>query len=164
MGRGEAMGRGTNLSVTVCLNSWIIRSCFCEVHMTESYHDRDRRQDMHSDRRIASAKAAVGAVTLLNSGSWIALLSQVEGLMRLEGGRPILSQLLLYWGGGAFLGSLIWLFIYWNAAALEMHDFDRSSTFPRFQLSISTCLGLALWIASLICFGSGVRSLSALMH
>jgi hypothetical protein len=59
--------------------------------------DADARWDMHTDRQIAAAKGGALAVTILNSGSWLALLSQVSNLEGYNIGGPVLA-----WGLGAF--------------------------------------------------------------
>lgn len=47
----------------------------------------DGRWDMHTDRQITAAKGGALAVTILNSGSWLALLSQVSNLSPVAGPR-----------------------------------------------------------------------------
>ena len=115
----------------------------------------DDRWDMHSDRQIAAAKGGTLAVTVLNSGSWLALLSQVSNLKGYDTGWPVLA-----WGTGALLGTLIWLFIYRGTALQADHDFDRENEKIRTALDMNIRLGLGVAIASLFCFGAGVLMLA----
>jgi hypothetical protein len=115
----------------------------------------DGRWDMHTDRQIAAAKGGALAVTILNSGSWLALLSQVSNLEGYNTGWPVLA-----WGTGALLGTLIWLFIYRGTALQGDHEFARDDEKIRAALDMNIRLGLGTAIASLVCFGIGVLMLA----
>jgi hypothetical protein len=115
----------------------------------------DGRWDMHKDRQIAAAKGGALAVTILNSGSWLALLSQVSNLEGYDTGWPVLA-----WGTGALLGTLIWLFIYRGTALQWDHDFDRDNEKIIAALDMNIRLGFGTAIASLACFGIGVLMLA----
>jgi hypothetical protein len=115
----------------------------------------DHRWDMHTDRQIAAAKGGALAVTILNSGSWLALLSQVSNLKGYDTGWPVLA-----WGTGALLGTLIWLFIYRGTALQGDHDFDRKNKKISGALDMNIRLGFGTAIASLACFGMGVLMLA----
>ena len=116
----------------------------------------DDRWDIHTDRQIAAAKGSALAVTILNSGSWLALLSQVSNLEGYDTGWPILA-----WGTGALLGTLIWLFIYRGTALQGDHDFDRENNKIGAAIDMNIRLGFGTAIASLTCFGMGVLMLTA---
>lgn len=131
--------------------------------MDDNLRYANERWDIHTERMISAAKAAVTAVTVLNSGSWIALLSQTKTLSEIPGGSDSLQSGLLYWGIGAFLGTTCWLFIYWSATAQYQHDVHREKLFPRVQLTLARVLGLACTFAALAFFVAGVFSLKGLV-
>lgn len=115
----------------------------------------DGRWDMHTDRQIAAAKGGALAVTVLNSGSWLALLSQVSNLEGYDTGWPVLA-----WGTGALLGTLIWLLIYRGTDLQGKHEFDRENEKFIAALNMNIKLGYGVAIASLVCFGTGVLMLA----
>jgi uncharacterized membrane protein YkvI len=123
--------------------------------MNRSQEELDRRWDMHSERQNSIAKAGSLAVTVLNSGSWLALLTQVGSIQN----EPI-GWVLGFWGLGALLGTLIWVVIYCNASQLMQHDFDRTSVELSAKLDRSVVYGLILVFASLTCFAIGVLMLA----
>ena len=110
---------------------------------------------MHTERQIAAAKGGALAATILNSGSWLALLSQVGKLEGYSTGWPI-----LFWGSGALLGTLLWLFIYRSTRLQADHDFDRLNKKLVKSLDANNSLGVVVAVASLVCFGIGVLTLS----
>lgn len=124
---------------------------------------RVERWDKHTERMVSAAKAGIGAVTILNSGSWIALLSQVDGLSKIEGGGASLRVAMLSWGIGALLSTLCWLFVYWSASAQYRHDMDRERLFHRAELRIAFWAGLLLVMSALVLFGRGVLALGNLI-
>lgn len=115
----------------------------------------DDRWDMHTDRQIAASKGGALAVTILNSGSWLALLSQVSNLEGYDTGWPVLA-----WGTGALLGTLIWLFIYRGTLLQADHDFERENEKISAAMTMNIRLGFGVAIASLVCFGVGVLMLA----
>lgn len=121
----------------------------------------DHRWDLHTERQIATAKAGITAVTVLNTGSWLAILTQADKLAAL-GAVDVVSNIFLAWGMGALTGTATWIFIYWNTLFLASHDFDRDSKRQMFGLNLTRWLGIALALLSLACFAFGVWSLSQL--
>lgn len=130
--------------------------------MNDARRYADERWDIHTERMQSVAKAGIGAVTLLNSGSWIALLSQAEGLSKIDGARLALQQVLFCWGFGALLGTLCWVFFYWSAAAQYRHDMKRTSKFHVAELNFAFFVGLICVLVSLVLFARGVLSLGDL--
>jgi hypothetical protein len=118
------------------------------------------RWDIHTDRQLAAAKGGITAVTVLNSGSWIALLSQADKIATI---RPPIEagNVFLAWGLGAFLGTLPWLFLYLNTLSLASNDFDEEGEKGSFVLWTTRALGLTSVVASLGFFVWGVLELSA---
>ena len=57
--------------------------------MTADKHEQ--RWDIHTERQLPASKAGATAVTVLNSGSWLALLSQADKLSSDGIGLPIIS-------------------------------------------------------------------------
>lgn len=115
----------------------------------------DKRWDIHTERQLGAAKGGATAVTVLNSGSWLALLSQASGLEGFNVGPTV-----AYWGYGALLGTLLWLFIYFATRIQATHDYDRSDETKTMILNSNNFLGMLVAIGSLVCFGLGVHSLS----
>lgn len=118
----------------------------------------DARWDLHTDRQLASAKGAATAITLLNSGSWLALLTQAGSLQAEDIGSAI-----AFWGIGALGGTALWMFIYLSTVLQGVHDFDRKSSWKKLALTLNNGLGIACAIASLWCFGAGVLRLAAVL-
>jgi len=96
-------------------------------------------------------------VTILNSGSWLALLSQASKLPNDGAGLPI-----LFWGLGALLGTSIWLSIYLSTLLQWRHDLDRTDTKLIQKLDRNVNIGIALAVSSLFAFTAGVVSLACL--
>lgn len=119
----------------------------------------DERWDMHTDRHIAVSKAGIAAVTVLNSGSWLALLTQADKLASLRNASAV-ADVVLYWGLGAFAGTLTWLFVYLNTLSLAGHDYNRNSKKHSVCLIVTWCAGMAAVLLSLGLFVAGVWSLS----
>lgn len=115
-----------------------------------------RRWDIHTDRQVAVSKAVVAAVTVLNSGSWIALLSQIDSLVGVNGGEAVVPKLLLCWGFGAFLGTLTWFFVYLNVVGLGEWDISSGKSKLGRVVTPSTVLGLMCCLASVGLFAWGV--------
>jgi hypothetical protein len=119
----------------------------------------DARWDIHTERQIGASKGGAVAVTVLNSGSWLALLSQLGNVPETNVGGVVLA-----WGLGALLGTAIWLFIYRGTALQGDHDFDRDNVKLSKSLELNIRMGVGVAIASVVCFGAGVIMLaSALM-
>lgn len=129
-------------------------------HRTQT--EIDERWDVHTERQIAIAKAGVIAVTVLNSGSWLALLSQADKVISLAKPGSDASSIFLFWGVGAFLGTFTWLFIYMAAISQSQHDFYRDVRRHQILLEVWRGLGLLCVILSVACFLLGVLALSNL--
>lgn len=127
-----------------------------------SQAELDQRWDLHTDRQLAVAKAGIAAVTVLNSGSWIALLSQADKIIELSKADDGASPVFLYWGVGALLGTLLWLFMYLSAGTQALHDYDREKTAYHYLLEFWRILGILCFIAALGMYLMGVISLSQL--
>ncbi len=109
----------------------------------------------HVDRQVAATKAAVTAITLLNSGSWLALLSQADKLATMTPHANV-AVVFLAWGLGAFFGTLTWLFVYLNTLLQEFNDRDPNHRGFRNGITATIVSGLLSSFASLACFVSGV--------
>ncbi len=120
-----------------------------------SMKSSDDRWDMHSDRQLAASKGGALAITVLNSASWLALLSQASELTDFDIGWSILA-----WGFGALLGTLIWLFIYRSTILQSRHDFDRENEKFSVALDNNIKMGVGAAVAALACFGAGVLLLA----
>lgn len=120
---------------------------------TEREHET--RWDMHSNRQIEASKSGALAVTVLNSGSWLALLSQVGALQGMK-----IGYVLGFWGLGALLGTLIWLFIYLSALYVMEHDFHPANEQVVAKVNWIIVFGVATAVLSIICFGIGVLMLA----
>lgn len=118
----------------------------------------DDRWDLHTDRQLASAKGAAAAITLLNSGSWLALLTQA-GSLQAEG----IGGAVALWGAGALGGTALWMFIYMSTVLQGVHDFDRKSSWKKIALTLNNGLGIVCAIVSMGCFGHGVLKLAAVL-
>lgn len=128
---------------------------------TMEYNDEGlvKRWDIHTDRMVAAAKTGIGAVTVLNSASWIALLSQATELSNAASDLAALKTAFSMWGAGAFAGTLCWLFVYWSASAQFRHDMNKASWIYRTELRTSFWLGLLTAVAALLFFAFGVLAL-----
>ena len=115
----------------------------------------DVRWDIHTERQIAASKGGAVAVTVLNSGSWLALLSQLGNLSETNVGGVVLA-----WGMGALLGTAIWLFIYRGTSLQAQHDSDRDSKKLIKALDRNIQIGVGVALASVACFGVGVFMLA----
>lgn len=123
--------------------------------MDRSHTELQTRWDIHTERQISVAKAGSLASTVLNSGSWLALLSHVGSLKDVAIG-PVLGL----WGLAALLGTLIWLFIYVNAVNQMRHDFDQKDQAFIRKLDNGVRRGIVVASASLFSFGLGVIMLA----
>ena len=123
--------------------------------MERTQAELDRRWDIHTERQAVITRAGILATTVLNSGSWLALLTQVSDLQD----KPI-GLVLGLWGLGAFFGTLIWLFLYLNASRQMLHDFDRDNEVLRTNLHSSIWYCVAPFVLSLLCFVAGVIMLA----
>lgn len=119
----------------------------------------DQRWDLHTSRQIEASKGGVLAVTVLNSGSWLALLSQAGKLSELPG-RSSPFWPIVAWGLGAFFGTLPWLMIYLNTMALGRHDFDRDNSRHEAAIDWTIRIGLLFVAVSLACFLWGLFALA----
>jgi hypothetical protein len=129
----------------------------------QNQSELDRRWDIHSERQLEAARGGIVAVTVLNSGSWVAMLTQADKLASLPSSGGQASNIVLYWGLGAFLGTLTWLFLYLSTLAQARHDFQRGRRQHRIELEIARWAGLLCVSAALGLFVSGVLSLSELV-
>ncbi|MDP2047932.1 MAG: hypothetical protein Q8K33_03430 [Cypionkella sp.] len=123
----------------------------------------DQRWDIHTGRQIAASKGGVAAVTLLNSGSWLALLTQADKLAVLNNDTGAVATVVLCWGLGAFFGTLTWLFVYLSTLAQAQHDFQRDKHRHLIALEVARWLGLLCVFAALGLFVGGVFALSGLL-
>lgn len=121
--------------------------------MDEQSHDT--RWDIHTNRQIAASKGGTIAVTALNSGSWLALLTQAGSLSEVGIGLPI-----AFWGMGALLGTLLWLFIYHSTLLQWKHDIDRENSKLSARLDRNIKLGISVAVLSLGFFFAGVVALA----
>lgn len=122
--------------------------------------DANARWDQHTARHVEIAKAGTTAVTLLNSGSWIALLSQAGKLGSAPSPEHVATALLA-WGMGALLATSVWLFIHLNSVFVQAHDFNRDHRGFQFGLDATMWMGRIFAIAALFSFGWGVFALSS---
>lgn len=129
-------------------------------HRTQA--EMEKRWDIHTERQISIAKAGVVAVTVLNSGSWLALLSQADKVITLAKPGSDASEVFLFWGVGAFLGTFTWLFIYLAALTQSQHDFYRDVKRHEILLVVWRILGLLCVVSAVASFLMGVVALSKL--
>lgn len=115
---------------------------------------------MYIERQIATSKAGVTAVTVLNTGSWLALLSQAAKLSELPKA-DMAAYALGAWGVGAIFGTITWLAIYFNIQALCKHDFDRDNRRFNALIDLTMYIGLAMVIGAMLCYVAGLVFLSA---
>lgn len=125
-----------------------------------SQDELDHRWDIHTERQISAAKAGISAVTVLNSGSWLALLTQADKVATLGVNA---GQVIWFWGLGACLGTLTWFFSYFSALQQAQHDFYRGRKRHQLALDLAIWGGVACAGSSLFCFLLGVTSLSNLV-
>lgn len=116
----------------------------------------DERWDIHTERQLSVAKAGITAITILNTGSWFALLSQVGNLSSASIGGPV-----IFWAIGALLGTLIWLIIFRSTILQHQHDLDRENEKLAKKLDVQKNIGVVVACSSLICFAIGAILLSA---
>lgn len=130
-----------------------------------NYDEEDliKRWDIHTDRMVSAAKTGIGAVTVLNSASWIALLSQAGELSKAIGDVAALKSALSVWGFGAFAGTLCWLFVYWSASAQFRHDMDKENKVYRFEMRTAFWAGILTALSALALFAYGVFSLGNML-
>ena len=113
------------------------------------------RWDVHTTRQLDAAKGGAIAVTLLNSGSWLALLSQVGSLSNIGIGWPI-----ALWGAGAFFGTCVWLFIYRGTALQWLNDLDPNDDRIATKIDRNGVMGYSAAVAAVTCFAGGAGALS----
>lgn len=123
----------------------------------------DQRWDIHTERQLAASKGGIAAVTLLNSGSWLALLTQADKLSSLNNDAGAVSTVVMCWGLGAFSGTLTWLFVYLSTVFQLQCDFYRGKRMYEIALEMSRWLGLLSVFAAMALFVCGVISLSGLL-
>lgn len=87
-------------------------------------------------------------------------LTQADKLVAIKNA-PAIADVVLYWGLGAFFGTLTWLFVYLNTLALAGHDYNPESRWHEFCLSATRYAGMAAVLLSLALFVAGVWSLSS---
>jgi len=110
---------------------------------------------LHSARQVEASKSGALAITLLNSGSWLALLSQIGSLQGYSIGWSVLT-----WGTGALLGTSLWLFIYRGALLSWKHEMDRQDQGTSDTLEKNILIGVTVAISALLCFAAGVVMLA----
>lgn len=120
--------------------------------------DSDARWDLHSDRQLAVSKGGAAAVTVLNTGSWLALLSQASSFEGAGLGGPI-----VIWALGAFLGTLIWLLIYRGTMLSYYHDVSRDDDKIVKKININIAFGVTIAVGSLLCFAIGAAWLGLVL-
>jgi hypothetical protein len=123
----------------------------------------DQRWDLHTERQLAAAKSGIAAVTLLNSGSWLALLTQADKLASLKNESAAIATVIFCWGLGAFFGTLTWVFVYLSTLAQLQSDFYRRKRRYDFALELWRFLGLLCVLGGLVFFVCGVFALSELL-
>lgn len=123
----------------------------------------DQRWDIHTERQLAASKGGVAAVTLLNSGSWLALLTQADKLASLNNDTGAVATVVMCWGLGAFFGTLTWLFVYLSTVFQLQSDFYRRKRGYGIALDVSRALGLMCALAAMALFVWGVTALSGLL-
>lgn len=106
------------------------------------------------------SKAAIAAIVLLNSGAWLALLSQAADLLALNP-KPDIAAPFLLWATGAGLGTFTWLCLFVNVRASQDNITDPNKRSPRVILNASLWFGVILAIAALVCFIMGAYCLAA---
>jgi hypothetical protein len=106
------------------------------------------------------SKAAIAAIVLLNSGAWLALLSQASSLLALNP-KPDISGPFLLWATGAGLGTFTWLCLFVNVRASQDNITDPNKRSPRVILTASLWIGVIVAIAALVCFVMGAYCLAA---
>lgn len=115
----------------------------------------DARWDIHTERQIAASKGGAAAVTILNTGSWLALLSQASSLLEASVGLPI-----ALWGAGAFFGTSIWLFIYRGAGLQWLHEQNPNDANLVRKLDNNILFGYLAAVLALLSFAAGVVALA----
>ena len=128
--------------------------------MSNNQSDLNARWDHHTARHVEIAKAGTTAITLLNTGSWIALLSQAGKLGSAPSPEHVATAFLA-WGFGALLATSVWLLIHFNSVFVQAHDFDRNNRWFEFGLDVTMWIGRLLAISALASFGWGVLALSS---
>jgi hypothetical protein len=118
----------------------------------------DDKSDINAKRQIDAATGGALAVTILNSGSWLALLSQAGGLASFSIGWPILM-----WGIGALLGTSLWFLIY-RSAGLNAQQHEKQADTKRVgeldtKINANIHLGYGVAAASLVFFFAGLVTL-----
>lgn len=123
--------------------------------MNTSNDNSDRRWDIHTERQLSIAKAGALAVTVLNSGSWLALLSQASDLKGVSIGYSLGA-----WGLGALLGTLIWIIMFFNSRAQMDHDFDKNNKVHIRKMVVGARCGYMAAFGALLFFAIGVLALA----
>jgi len=113
------------------------------------------RWDIHSERQVAASKGSATAITVLNSGSWLALLSQTSKLTDITISIPI-----FFWGLGALLGTSLWLFIYRGTLLSWEHECEPKDDKLRRKISQNIKQGVSCGLLALLSFAIGVCALT----
>ena len=117
------------------------------------------RFDHYNHKASDASRTAVAAVVLLNSGAWLAMMSQIASLAALEP-RPSIGTPFLLWSGGASLGVLTWLFVYLSAYLIAAEFHHPNSSRLAFWISAMPLIGTLTFLGSIICFMSGAVTLA----
>lgn len=122
-----------------------------------SRDDLDAQWNLHSSRQSEASKDAIAAITLLNSGSWLALLTQIDKLAK-TGTPDHAAFVLIAWGAGAVFGTLPWFCIYLNTLLLWSHDIHRTRRRYQWGINATIILGCIFALSSLACFIWGLHA------
>lgn len=112
-----------------------------------------------NENAFGIAKAGIAAIVLLNSGAWLALLSQASSLLALKP-QPEISAPFLLWASGATIGTLTWVFFFWNAHAFIGAIGDPTQQTNKGHLNVSKWAGVTCALIALCCFLLGTYCLS----
>ncbi|WP_417274021.1 hypothetical protein [Celeribacter halophilus] len=118
----------------------------------------DINLDTQSQRQISASKTSAIAVTVLNYGSWFALVLQTSKFTEVDASAPTLC-----WGFGALLGTFIWIFIYRVTLLQCKHNCDRTNEKLKRKLQRNITYGENCAILSILAFGFGVVALAGML-
>ncbi|WP_146180783.1 hypothetical protein [Thalassorhabdomicrobium marinisediminis] len=114
------------------------------------------RFDEYNRKSSENARLAISAIVVLNSSAFLALLTQTSKLME-SGAQPYLASSISFWGCGAVLGCLAWVFAflsaYNNAAKLKRNmDHWLDLLIPLFTLLgfVSVCAAIYFFLQGLV--------------
>lgn len=122
--------------------------------------EQERILDRANDRILDVVKAGTAAVTVLNTGSWLALLSQA-GKLASPPLQVDLSVPMVAWGFGALFGTAIWLMVYLNEHAIAELQLNPGTRWASPVWWVTLLGGIFFAVMALGLFGWGVLSLAA---